>query len=538
MIKPFKHQEEAFEFIKDKDHFALFMEQGTGKSKVTIMKTDYLHSQGLIDRLLVICPDAVKEQWVEEQFNQHCETANWSGIFWDGFGSETKKDAFIKLLKFNGLKVMTVNVEAFQYDKVAQYVKMFIKEGSVMVVIDESTRIKNGRRKPVRGGKRAGAKRTNAVLDLFEKVQYKGILTGTPLTRNPFDLWSQFEFLKKDFFGMDFFFFQHRYGILMKNRTAGGKQYFSELDEKTFARIKKKLNEQKVTSQVVEEISIKSGLSTKDVLQIHQLTEFARYKNLEELKDKISEVTFFIRKEQCMDLPPKIFEVLRTDLSPTQRKLYENLKKQMFAEYEGKELTVLNKLVLYLRLQMVTGGLFPYPETYILSNTEDDDLIETKFSYSFIGDNSKLKVLMEDIEDLPEDVSCIIWARFTGEIEAIYQSLINAGYTAEKYIGGSKISVVNRFKEKEFQFLVANPQKGGEGLNLQISTLQYFFSNSSKADSRLQAEDRSHRIGQTNKVTYKDIVARDTIDDRILAVLKDRKNLIDYFRTKDLKDIL
>jgi SNF2 family DNA or RNA helicase len=211
-----------------------------------------------------------------------------------------------------------------------------------------------------------------------------------------------------------------------------------------------------------------------------------------------------------------------------QTRLYKELKKQMFTEYMEKELTVTTKMVLAMRLQMVTGGIFPH--------LNDDP--EATFEYSRIADSGKLSVLLEDLEDVPDDVSIIVWAQFRGEIDQITEALREAGYTAESYYGGSKDDVIDRFKNRETRFLVANPLKGGEGLNLQVSTLHYFYSNSFKADSRLQAEDRSHRIGQTNKVTYKDLICKGTVDEHVHEVLKRKGDLIDYFRSSSLEEFM
>ncbi len=152
--------------------------------------------------------------------------------------------------------------------------------------------------------------------------------------------------------------------------------------------------------------------------------------------------------------------------------------------------------------------------------------------------NNKIKILLEDLEEVPLDTSIIIWARFRAEIDLIEKTLTENGYLCRKYYGGSDISVINDFKQGVFQILVSTTEKGGEGLNLQISTLQYFYSNSYKADKRLQAEDRSHRIGQKNNVTYKDIICKGTIDETVYRVLKMKEDLINYFRNKPIEEIL
>lgn len=528
----YEHQKRAFDFIKDKDIFALFMEMGTGKSKLIVEKTHYLWKNSLIDCVIIISPNSVKSQWVQEQFEIHYPENGWYGIVWNGFNTKKDKETFHNFCKNKlNLFVFSANVEAFQSNSIDLYIKILLENRRLFVVIDESTRIKNGRRKPVRG-KRGGAKRTNKILDLFECTKYKAILTGTPTPNNPFDLWSQFEFLKKDYFKRDYFFFTHHYGIMIKHSTNDGKRYNTVLDKKLFQIIKSKINNfEELTPAIIEDLSASFGINTKDVIRISEMKEYSGYKNLTELRERIKPVTFFVKKENCLDLPDKIYEKLHCFLEQDQKRIYEQLKKQMYSEYGGKELTVTTKIVMFLRLQMVTGGLFPHAETTIKLDKEGEEYFDTHFEYSYIKNNVKVKTLLEDLAEVPEESSIIIWARFRGEIDLIEEQLTIHNYSCEKYYGGSNISVIDRFKNKCFRILIANPLKGGEGLNLQVATLHYFYSNSFKADSRLQAEDRSHRIGQSNKVLYKDIICKNTVDEIVYDTLKIKEDLINYFRT-------
>lgn len=529
--KMYNHQVEAKYFIGNKDVFALFMEMGTGKTKVVIDKAVQLYIEGVIDCLIVISPNAVKDQWVTEQFPEHCWIEEWVGYVWNGAKTKESKKQFSKALKDKTkLFVFSVNVEAFQSSKIDLYIKAVLDERKVFVIIDESTRIKNGRRKPVRG-KRAGAKRTNKILDLFKDIQYKGILTGTPTPKSPFDLWSQFEFLEKNFFNMDYFYFQHYHAVMIRRKTNEGKQYSTVLDVKTYNIVKSKLKQSdRLTHQVVEEIAFKQGLKVQDIIVINNMKEFVSYKNLDELRNKISRVTFFQKKKDCLDLPDKVYEKLYCKMGIHQSRLYKELKKQMYTEYFGKEINVESKIVMTLRLQMIAGGIFPYSEVTVKIDDEGEEYFDSKFEHECIQDGGKIKALLEDLEEVPEDTSIIIWANFRGEIDLITRKLSEAGYSCGKYYGGSSIDIINQFKEKFIRILIGSTRKGGEGLNLQISTLQYFYSNSFMADKRLQAEDRSHRIGQTNKVTYKDLMCKGTVDERIYSVLKQKENMIDYFR--------
>ena len=533
---PFNHQREAEQFLCDKDQNALFMEQGTGKSKVVIDLSHYRYINRNINSVIVISPNAVKDQWVTEQFPEHYPE-DFKGFIWDGMSTQRSKNLFFSLNDVNDLTVFSFNVESFQSGSVDVAVKYILNNRSVYVIVDESTRIKNGRRK-TRKGKRAGAKRTNKIIDLFSEVQYKSILTGTPTPNSPFDLWSQFEFLIPDFFGMDYFYFTHHYGILL-SQVSGNRKYNNILDQKTYSIIKNRLNKLDViTPKDIAEISIDFSIKEKDVIYIKRMEEYSGYKNLDELRNKISTITFFKNKSECLDLPPKVYETLNVEMGKEQKRIYEDLKKSMYAEYMTKELTVQNKMVMALRLQMITGGIFPYSETTMLIDKDGEEKFDTHFEYREIPDGQKIKVLLEDLQEVSSETSVIIWARFRGEILQISKALTDAGYYNKYYFGGSDISIIDEFKSGELKFLVGSPLKGGEGLNLQISNLQYWYSNSFKADSRLQGEDRSHRIGQKKSVLYKDLICKGTIDERVYQVIKRKESIIEFFRGKEFERIL
>jgi SNF2 family DNA or RNA helicase len=316
------------------------------------------------------------------------------------------------------------------------------------------------------------------------------------------------------------------------------KTYHSVLDKKTFNIVKSKLSKiEKLTSTHLEDLALQMGMSTGDILIIRNMKEYSGYKNLDELREKISKITFFANKKDCIDIPDKVYETLYCSMNKEQTRIYKDLKSKMFSEYKGREISVINKVAMTIRLQMVAGGIFPYHEEHLAEDvdpTEDLEEYFKKMSSEFnsvaIEGSGKLEALVEDLECVPQDTSIIVWSRFRREIDTIVERLLLEGYSCEKYYGGSSYDTIERFKAKEVQILVANPQKGGEGLNLQVSTLHYFYSNSYRADSRLQAEDRSHRSGQINKVTYKDLVCKGTVDEVILESLKKKEDLINYFR--------
>lgn len=534
----YEHQKEALRFIENKSFFALFMEMGTGKTRVVLEKAKLWYREDKIDCVLIVSSNAIKHQWIDEQIPLHVESdIDWTGIVWTGDSSQKFNREFMnRLADKKKLLFVSINIEAFRSADTQRSLNILFKERKVFFVVDESVKIKNGRWPAVRG-KRGGAQQANAILDYSLRTPYKAILTGTPTPRSPLDLWSQFEFLKKDFFRMGYFLFSHKYAILISKKTQEGKKYETLMDEKSYNILKNSLRKLEDQSEnpaysphtEIERLALMNGVPVKDILTVRNMNKYSPFKNLKELREEISSVTFYKNKSECLNLPDKIYEKMVCEMRGDQLKLYRDLKKFMYAEYKDKELVVGHKLTLLIRLQNITGGFFP-----MISGEGEAERV----SLLEIDTNCKLTALLEDLESVPETTSIIVWSRFRAEIEAIHRRLTYEGYSSGIYYGGSSEDIIDQFKRREFQILVSNTLKGGEGLNLQVSSLQYFYSNDFSEDKRLQAEDRSHRIGQTNTVVYKDLVCKDTIDEHIYAVLKRKEDLINYFRNKPLKEIL
>ena len=145
----YEHQKKCLEFIKDKKYFALFMEMGTGKSKIIVEQSRYLFETNKIKALVIIAPNSIKEQWLSEQFLTHYGNDNWRGFCWHGATTIREKNDFFELLYSNDnkLKVFSFNVEAFQSSHVDQFIRDIIELKDIFIICDESTKIKNGRRK-------------------------------------------------------------------------------------------------------------------------------------------------------------------------------------------------------------------------------------------------------------------------------------------------------------------------------------------------------------------------------------------------------
>ena len=443
--QPYDHQRVALRKGATQRVFGFFMEQGTGKTKVTIDNAVYLYNMELLNTVYVIAPNSVYTNWKKE-IELHSSANNYI------YQHKIDKKFYPKKDKLNWY---LMNIEAFShksgYNKGLELVEQ--RGLTTMMVIDESTTIKN-----------RTAKRSKNVLKLGKGVRYKRILTGTPVTKSPLDLWSQFAFLDEDLLGFkSFYSFRARYCI-MQSRPVGG----------------------------------------------NRRIEFpVSYINLEQLEEKILPYTHRVLKKDCLDLPPQIWQRRNIYLSNEQRNAYEILKEHARVVIQDKQSSIHNKLTEIAKLQQVCSG-FLY--------SDDGKLVELS--------NAKLDELLNIIEEIEGKI--IIWATFRHSIQKIEETLQKKyGEKSVVTLYGDtkkRSEVVDNFNDpRGSRFLVSNPSVGGYGLTLNASSYQIFFNNSYNLEERLQAEARNHRSGQkADKVTYIDLVAIKTIDEFIIKALKEK----------------
>ena len=421
------------------------------------------------------------------------------------------------------LKILCVNVETFSGENYLKTMLQFVCDNRTHMIVDESTIIKT-----------PTAKRTKNIIKIGRMATYKSILTGTPVTNSPMDLWAQFEFLQENYFGCNYFIFQHRFCIqIADTNLRTGQKFKRMIAPHEIAIVRSKLK----NGYFPDEVAAMVNVSERNVLYIRDHPEVTTpYKNLDKLKEQIEPKTFIVKKEDCLDLPPKIYEPIYCEMNKEQKKAYTKLQKDYFYEYDGKELTVLNKCNLIMRLQQIAGGFMPHDT--------DPNNADFKPSTTPLGDkNPKISRLINDLKEIGDE-RVIIWAHFTAEIRAITEAL-KKEYPHEmvvSYFGAtekrSRAGIIKDFKEGKIKYFVANPASAGVGLNLQRSNLHYYYSNDFSLEKRLQSEDRSHRIGQQWPVVYKDIVIKGTVDEQVADALRSKKDLLEYFREKSLRELI
>jgi len=447
--EPLAHQREALNMSWDKKYFLYLMGMGTGKTKVAIDNAVFLYNQKEINTVFIIAPNSVTHNWLKE-----IDTDSSA----KGFKYLFRRDSFDYHLKDN-INWYIMNVEALSHASGVKVAKKLIDKyaDSMYMIIDESTTIKNHR-----------AKRTKNIIKLTKKVKYKRVMTGSPTTKSPLDLYSQCEFLDPTILGFSSYYsFRARYALMRPLTRDGFRQQMIPYD----------------------------------------------YQNLPELFGKIKPFSFRKVKEDCLDLPPKIHMKRELTMSTEQLEIYNQLKKYARAVLLDKEISYTNKLTELLRLHQVTCGFF----------SSNQGEIQTL-------NNPKMKELCNIIDETSGKM--IIWANYIHNIQEILKVLKKQyPYDRAVSIYGA-VSVADRDKavdnfqnDKYTKFMVGNPATGGLGLNLTAANTVVYFSNSYDLTLREQSEDRAHRKGQTKSVTYIDLVIKGTIDEFIILALNKKKKM-------------
>ena len=468
-LKPYKHQLTALEKSWNKETYAYFMEMGTGKTKVLIDNMSMLYDKGKIDGALIIAPKGVVKTWYEQELPthlpKHIENVT---VLWQPNITKKQQEKLESLFEIEtALHIIVMNVEALSTEKGVKFASKFLNSHKTLMAIDESTTIKT-----------PTAKRTKNIIGLGKYAKYRRIMTGSPVTKNPLDLYTQCEFL--DSYLLDFtsyYAFRNRYAE-MKTMHLRGRSI-----------------------QVVSE-----------------------FKNLGELSETVKNFSYRVLKEDCLDLPPKNFIKRHITLTPEQKKVYEQMKKQAMAVLNGKVTTTMTVLTQLMRLHQITCGHF----------TADDGSIQTI-------NNNRVNELLNILEEI--EGKAIIWANYQKDITQIVENIekeYGPGSVVDYY--GLTAQEDRQDNIRQFQsdprcrFLVGTPSTGGYGITLTAANTVIYYSNGYDLEKRLQSEDRAHRIGQKKNVTYIDIIAEDTVDEKIVKALRDKINIASEVLGEELKD--
>lgn len=468
--QPFTHQLEAFEGTRDTESFGLLWEQGCGKTKPVIDTAAYLYLTGKIDAMLVVAPPGVERNWISDEIPVHMpesvydrtETILYRSS--DAHRKSFQQESASKLLH-DGFLVLAISYPAFMTKAGKEFVWKFMKRRRFLYALDEAHYIKT-----------PGAKRTKSVIASAQYASYRRLLTGTPLANGPFDLYSQIRFLNDNFWKAQgiasFAAFKSRYGIFETMRMQG-----------------------------------------------REFQKLLEYRDVDDLKKKISSISHRVRKEDVLDLPPKLYQKRYFKITDEQKRIYRALKDEY--EVVMRDGTVVEADLPIVRLlrfmQIVCGYVGQY-----------DESTGEVVSHDIPGQNPRLDLFTEIVEENYSPT--IVWARFTRDIDLVVAKLQELGKTVARYDGRAtpdECAAADRaFKNGDIDYIVANAAKGKEGLTWHRAKLVIYYSNSFKLIDRLQSEDRAHRAGMDdNPVTYVDICAEGTVDERVINALRAKRDI-------------
>jgi|TARA_R110001583_G_scaffold40728_1_gene129882 SNF2 family DNA or RNA helicase len=472
--EPYEHQLQALGASHNKENFALLMEMGTGKSKVLVDNIAMLYDKGKIDSALIIAPKGVYRNWEKQEIPIHLpDHVKHQMIIWSPNKTKKQEKELNKLFKHEEeLMIFIMNIEAFSTKRGTEMAEKFLLSHHCLMAIDESTTIKS-----------TTASRTKNILKLRKLAKYRRILTGSPVTKSPLDLFTQCYFL--DPYLLDFqsyYSFKSRYAVLKRQHMGS-----------------------------------------------HSFDQIIGYQRLDELNHKLNQFSFRVLKKDCLDLPEKVYTKRYVTMTTEQNQIYDQMKNHALSHLKtGEVVTAASALAQMIKLHQITCG-------HITTDLEEHDIRIQEIPHN------RINVLKETLQEV--DGKIIIWATYIHDIQKIKETLeeeygVNS---VETFFGGTasddRQEIVGKFQDmdSELRFLVANPRVGGYGLTLTASHTVIYYSNNYDLEVRMQSEDRAHRIGQVNKVTYIDLMVEKTVDELIIKSLRNKINLASQVLGEEFK---
>lgn len=457
--EPYRHQLATWGASRDNDHWALMLEMGLGKSIIIIATILWqIKSRGLGAAILIgrkgqymnWLTDELPKYWPDGVLNPirvEMTVAPWKSYM---LSADYKRVERLGRPE-GGFKILCISVESFQGARCLAWVDWFLELGMpTLAVLDESTTIKHHKT----------SKRAKAIINLGKKAWKLGganrIMTGTPLPETPLDAFGQFEFMAN--------------GLLGQTSMTAFRSKYAIMERKVFGN---------------RSFPVVTGYHKTDELHEIMMQHGTRY-----------------TKEECLDLPPKIYLPRWIDLCDEQASVYRSLQKELCAWFEdGGWADASSSLHKMIKLHQCSCGFV---------QLEDKSIRRLE--------NERIPAMMEALEDVSGPV--ILWATYRESFKMAYEAIAE-GYGEEsiaQYWGGQELEANRaRFMDGRARFFLGNPSVGGYGLTMTHASHNIYISNGYKAEERQQSEDRSHRIGQTKSVTYEDIVCRGTVDVPILV---------------------
>lgn len=453
--KLFAHQQDAYDFVLDAFEkgkaVALLADMGTGKSMMTIAITGTLEADKGVKKMLVVCPKSIVGVW-EDEFRKFADYRYALTVL---DGTMEKKRSSFNYMQGAALQIIVVN-----YESCWRLEAEITKWKPDLIVCDESSKIKT-----------PSASQSKALHRLGRLSKYNIILTGTPITGSPLDIFSQYKFLDDSIFGTSFYLFRNRYAIL------GG----------------------------------------------YQNRMIVGYRHLDELVEKVHSIAFRIKIEDAVDLPPFIDETRAITLEPKAQSLYRMLEQDCYAELANGEVTARNVLTQLLRLAQCTGGFIRDDikgEAQQVSGAKLDaleDIIDT-----CLDEEKKVVVFARFVPEI-EAIAAMLKKKKIG-YALIYGATTDRADQVKKFQ-----------EDPEVKVFIGQLQTTGMGLTLTAANVAVFYSLDFSYANYEQSRARIHRIGQKQKCLYIHLVGKGTVDEKILNALKHKgdiaKIMVDDWRS-------
>jgi SNF2 family DNA or RNA helicase len=480
---PFAHQLEGIQLYRGRPYYGFFDQPGCGKSKIVVDGSNLLFLDKALFGAVIVCPNTVKSTWANPEWGQiakHTPAAVPHQVYRIEAGKRLPKVDLLLREKERSFVWLIVNYEALRNPKVEDYLRDFLRDmAPAAMVLDESTKVKN-----------RTALQTKAALRLSQYASRRYILTGTPIAKNPLDLYTQINFLSPSILRFPHFVaFRNRYAQ-MGGYHVGGRPV-----------------------QVVG------------------------WQNLEELKGRIQGHTRVIDKRKALpDLPPKLYTRMEVLLSEEQDAAYTMMKEHAVTTVPGEigQATASIALTKILRLSQITSGHVPL----VNSITGATQLVSFKH-------NPKFDTILELLEDVP---FMVVFAMFIVEIQDLAARLTEHGITSGLIYGETSLaereSIQERFQRGDVRVVICQVVTGGIGIQLTHGDTAVFMTNPYSYEARTQAEDRLHRPGQVNEsVHYVDLIATTraggrTVDHTVLRALERKQNLSDAVLGQTMLEVL
>lgn len=506
----FKHQKEAFDRYKDASIIPLFFEVGTGKTRTALEIAAYKMQKGEINRVLVIAPNGVHVQWALQ------ECPKWV----PHLRVDYKRKGKVKP-PAPDTQIYCANVDTFSTERSWYPIRDWVleAEGQAMIILDEAQTIKNIK-----------AKRTQNIVYGFNKVVKRGkaiksstpltaarcVLTGTPVTRSPMDLWTIFEFMQPSYFNMGYYQFKSTF-VMEMNLLSERHNIRIPINEQIWRNVKHMSSQDAANCY---------NISLEDYAYIQSQDSFqGPYKNMDLLKSLVYKPggAMCVHLTDVIDMPEKTYLQRVIEMSPKQKQLCKEIQRDLYTQYGDHELDVPTILVARLRLAQIASG-------FISLDPNEEDPPERDVRW-IDGGEAKMDALVEELASIVgEGQGAIVITRFSVEAERLYETL-SFKYPGKVCLmtGYHKEGSIEAFQNGDYDIMIANIHLIARGYNLQRAHYMLFYSNSDSLEDRIQCEGRIYRNGQKNNCIYIDYKMKSSMDENILERLSMKKDVYKFF---------